>query len=202
MNKQLPILYTFIRCPWAMRARLSLNYMNIPFETREVDLKNKPQSLLHYSPKATVPVLILPDGKILEESLDIILYAMPDPNPVYADAIKELIRINDTDFKINLNGYKYPDRRENTLSREEYQNNCLIFLNLLESKLNINHYLFDATVSIADIAIFPLVRQFSIVDLKWFVDAPYPNIRRWIELISSSDYFNKTMQKHPIWIDK
>lgn len=199
MRKKLPILYTFIRCPWAMRARLALCYMSIDFESREVDLKHKPQSLLDYSSKGTVPVLILPNGEIIDQSLDIILYAMPQAsNKILID---ELVQLNDDEFKVNLNCYKYPERAIDGHSQEYYRAECEKFLIILEEKLLGNRYLLGAEPSIADIAIFPLVRQFSKVDLDWFVYAPYPKVIHWLELISSSSYYEKAMQKFPLWAD-
>lgn len=195
------ILYTFRRCPWAMRARLALCYMDIPFETREVNLKNKPQSFLNYSPKGTVPVLITPNGEILEESLDIILYAMKPSKASYSLEQQKLIAINDTEFKTNVSAYKYPERAGSP-GQEESRQKCESFLAILEAKLVVNKYLVDSKPSIADIAIFPLVRQFTKVDLDWFAQAPYPNIRRWLELITASEYFAKAMEKFSVWTDK
>jgi glutathione S-transferase len=189
MTKQLPILYTFIRCPWAMRARIALAYMGIVYEAREVDLKNKPQSLLDYSPKGTVPVLILPDGKILEESLDIILWAMPQPNPTDKKIIDELVAINDTEFKRHNYQYKYGIDPEHSLIE------CEKFIAVLEQKLSSHQYLINNNISIADLAIFPLIRQFSMVDSAWFEQTQYKNVQQWLGLISASDYYKKAMLK-------
>lgn len=189
MNNQLPILYTFIRCPWAMRARLALAYMGIEYEAREVDLKNKPRSLLDFSPKGTVPVLILPDDKILEESIDIILWAMPQPNASDKKAINEIIAINDADFKTNNYKYKYGNDAERT--RIE----CERFIQLLEQKLSNHKYLINDNISIADLAVFPLIRQFSMVDGIWFAQAPYNNVRNWLNSIISSNFYVTAMKK-------
>ena len=103
MNQQLPILYSFLRCPWAMRARLALAFMNIPYEIREVDLKNKPSELLEASPKGTVPVLILPNGTVIDESLDIMYWAMPEIYQKLKAEIEQIISTNDNEFKFNVN---------------------------------------------------------------------------------------------------
>lgn len=183
-----------------MRARMALCYMQIAYEPREVDLKNKPQELLQASPKGTVPVLILDNGKILEESLDIILWAMPEPAPKYKSEIERIIKINDNEFKQNLNHYKYPDRfTETDEDPNIFRGDCERFINILEQNLSRNRYLIDNEISIADLAVFPLVRQFSKVDPEWFAQTLYTNVQRWIEDISSQDFFQNAMQKLPVW---
>lgn len=191
MSKKLPILYTFIRCPWAMRARLALAYVGIEYEAREVDLKNKPQSLLDYSPKGTVPVLILADGKILDESLDIILWAMPKPAEPEQSKIDQLISINDHDFKKNNHQYKYGQGQDVECARAE----CEKFIQLLEHKLSQHKYLINDAISIADLAVFPLIRQFSMVDAAWFAQTAYKNVQRWLDSIFASSFYAAAMKK-------
>lgn len=174
-----------------MRARLALCYMGIQYETREVDLKNKPQSLLSFSPKGTVPVLILPNGKILEESLDIILWAMPKPEDKDQIDIDEIISVNDNDFKADNYQYKYGE------DSEYFRKKCESFIWFLDQKLSKHTYLISDEISIADIAVFPLVRQFSMVDNAWFMQTPYKNVQRWLNDISASDFFAKAMLKLP-----
>jgi glutathione S-transferase len=182
-----------------MRARLALAYMNIQYEAREVDLKNKPQSLLDYSPKGTVPVLILPDGKILEESLDIILWAMPKPDPKFQKEIDDIISINDNAFKANNHRYKYAERyAEEGHSQEYYRTECEKFIQILEQKLVKCKYLIGDEISIADLAVFPLIRQFSKVNEAWFSQASYPNVRRWMHEITASKYYFESMRQNPI----
>ncbi len=195
MNNDL-VLYTFIRCPWAMRARMALAYMNIPYTAIEVDLKNKPKELLEISPKGTVPVLLLRDGKVLDESLDIILWAMPEPSAAEAQEIREIIQINDNEFKRNNTRYKYIDRyKDEGISQEQYRAECEKFIIQLDQRLSKHKYLLSDIISIADIAVFPQIRQFSKVDEAWFADAPYQNVQAWLERITSSDFFAKTMRK-------
>lgn len=194
--KQLPILYTFIRCPWAMRARLALAFMNIAYEACEVDLKNKPAALLEVSPKGTVPVLVLPEGTVIDQSLDIMYWAMPQIDLQYKDEIEQIISINDSQFKDNINHYKYPTRYpEDKNSIEHYRFECEKILQPIEQRLSKHNFLINDKETIADLAVFPLIRQFSMVDSKWFAAAPYPNLRRWLEIISNSNYFAITMKK-------
>lgn len=196
------ILYSFIRCPWAMRARLALNYMGIQFSTREVDLRDKPQAMLEASPKGTVPVLILQDGKIIDESLDIILWAMPDQHPTKQQIIDNLIATNDTEFKKHNSRYKYPERYdEEGITQIDSRNQCEKFILKLESLLGENEYLIGATPSTADLAIFPFIRQFSKVDEQWFASVQYPQLKRWLDKIYTSNYYAKTMEKFPVWVD-
>lgn len=200
IRRELPILYTFIRCPWAMRARLALAFMGIEYEHREVDLKRKPQALLDISPKGTVPVLVFPDGRILEESLDIVLWSMPrlpTEQQLEADSI---IFINDHVFKFNNHRYKYSERYvEDGKPQAYYRAECEKFICVLEQKLTAHRFLIGNAISIADILTFPLIRQFSMVDNSWFIQAPYHNVQRWLNDISSSDFFATAMQKLPVW---
>lgn len=194
--KQDLILYTFVRCPWAMRARLALAFMDIEYEAIEVDLKNKPQSLLDISPKGTVPVLLFPDGTILQESLDIILWAMPKPVASQQAEISEIIKVNDNEFKHSNHRYKYAERYvQDGKTQQDYRSECENYLKSLEQKLAQREYLICNEITIADLAVFPLIRQFAKVDERWFADAPYPNIQRWLETISNSNFYAKAMQK-------
>lgn len=192
MSIDLPILYSFIRCPWAMRARMALCFMNIEYETREIDLRNKPEIFLQTSPKGTVPVLVLSDGNIIDESLDIVLWAMPKPQENYAE-IMDLIKINDTDFKANNYNYKYAE----SMMQEEHRTKAEKFIQMLNVRLEQHTFLFNEQISIADLAIFPLVRQFSKVDSDWFENSGYVQVRDWIQNISNMPFFVKAMQKQP-----
>lgn len=196
MTQQLPILYTFLRCPWAMRARLALAFMGIEYESREVDLKNKPAALLQASPKGTVPVLILSDGTIIDESLDIMYWAMPPVAPEIKTAVTQIISTNDNEFKFNVNHYKYPTRYpDDPHPKEYYRTAAEQILQPLEQNLVQNKFLFGDSESIADLAIFPLVRQFSMVEPEWFAQANYPKLKNWLQAISESHYYNLAMNK-------
>ena len=178
-----------------MRARLALAFMNIPYEIREVDLKNKPSELLEASPKGTVPVLILPNGTVIDESLDIMYWAMPEIYQKLKAEIEQIISTNDNEFKFNVNHYKYPTRYlDDPHPKEYYRAAAEKILQPLEQKLT-NKFLFSNTETIADLAIFPLIRQFSMVEPEWFVKAPYPNLKRWLRDIMNRKYYAQAMRK-------
>ena len=196
-----PILYSFRRCPYAMRARLAIAYAHQKVELREVVLKQKPNSLLNYSPKATVPVLVLDDGKVIDQSIDIMRWALTksDPDNWQKNLPEQLplIKKNDFSFKANLDKYKYADRHPE--SELHYREACYDFLDDLESRLLDKGYLFDDHYCLADIAIFPFIRQFAHVDLNWFEGAQWHNIKAWLNDLKSSDLFLSIMYKFPPW---
>lgn len=206
-NKPLPILYSFRRCPYAIRARLAINISNTMVELREVKLADKPKELISCSPKGTVPVLQLADGTIIDESREIMLWALKenDPNNWLVSGTVEkqettgLIDLNDNEFKQHLDHYKYADRfPEQTM--EYYRQQGEIFLQLLEEKLNKNNYLISDTISLADMAIFPFIRQFAYVDKDWFDQTDYKKLQGWLNQLLDEPLFQKTMKKHPVWV--
>jgi glutathione S-transferase len=163
-----------------MRARLAITVSGISVEHREIALRNKPQAMLAISPKGTVPVLQLVDGRVIEQSLDIMLWALALNDPQQwlqgerslPDAAKALIDANDGPFKFWLDRYKYADRYpEHPVAR--YRQQAEAFLKYLESLLGAQQYLFGARLSIADMAIFPFIRQFAAVDKTWFAASDY-----------------------------
>ena len=198
----LPILYSYRRCPYAMRARMALKLANIDVEIREIALRNKPAHMLQVSPKATVPVLVLPDGKVIDESLDIMYWALKEhPLIKGIDAnFEALVLENDQVFKRALDAYKYPERQTH-LTQLEHRAQGEIFLQKLENLLQKNQYLLSATLSLADIAIFPFVRQFAAVDTAWFATAPYPKLRAWLKVLVESTLFVSVMEKQPTYIE-
>ena len=202
----LPVLYSFRRCPYAMRARLALHSAGVAYELREVSLRNKPESMLGASPKGSVPVLVLPDGQVIDESWEIMLWSLrlhdPDvwlgTNGAYTDAATQLIIENDTSFKGYLDRYKYPDRYpEHT--QTHYRKQGEAFLQDLEGRLRSKTYLLGDTLSIADAGIFPFVRQFTGVDKVWFAQSSYGSLRKWLNEISNSEWFDAVMKKYPPW---
>ena len=198
----LPILYSYRRCPYAMRARMALKLVDIPVEIREVSLRNKPQHMLQISPKATVPVVQLPDGRVIDESLQIMLWALKEHAlgaNIHADA-GALVAENDSSFKRALNAYKYPERHP-TKTQIQHRVDGEVFLQKLENFLQKNHYLLSEKAGIADIAIFPFVRQFVAVDAAWFETAPYPKLRVWLNELVSSDLFTSVMEKQPTYVE-
>jgi len=204
MSTEYPVLYSFRRCPYAMRARLAIAIAAVPIELREVELRDKPQQLLDISAKATVPVLLLQNGKIIDESLDIMHWALAinDPenwkNNSIADDINQLVQINDGEFKYYLDRYKYADRYPE-YSEQYYRQKAEIFLAELETRLSKHSYLCGENRCLADMAIFPFLRQFANVDLDWFQSADYKNLNRWLNQQLESDLFIAIMDKYPVW---
>ncbi len=205
-TSNLPILYSFRRCPYAMRARMALVYSDVKVELREVDLKNKPDELLTISPKATVPVLLLNDGTLLEESLDIIQWAISiqdldgwkNLNTEQAKLAKLLINENDSDFKTQLDKYKYSQRFPEQ-SEIYYRQQGEKFLTSLNETLENTHYLVKNNLTYADIAIAPFIRQFANVNKDWFVNSEYNLVVQWLDGILESQLFDKTMRKYDVW---
>lgn len=199
----MPILYSYRRCPYAMRARMALHMANIQVEIREIALRDKPAHLLQVSPKGTVPVLVLQDGVVIEQSLDIMLWAlnMHDPQGwLHADPVQAMhwIAHNDGEFKQALDRYKYPERFPEQ-SQAAYRAQGELFLQTLQTALQAQPYLMGEHVSIADVAIFPFIRQFAAVDAAWFSQSPYVAVRRWLEGWVQSDLFASIMQKYPVY---
>jgi len=204
MITEYPILYSFRRCPYAMRARLAIAISAVSVELREVVLRDKPQALLDISAKATVPVLLLPNGKIIDESLDIMHWALSfnDPdnwkNKVRTDDINQLIQANDGEFKYYLDRYKYADRYPE-YSEQYYRQKAEVFLAELENRLNQHSYLCGENKCLADMAIFPFIRQFANVDLDWFESSDYQKLNLWLNQQTESDCFIAIMDKYSEW---
>lgn len=192
-----PVLYSFRRCPYAMRARMALLQSGIQVELREVVLRDRPEHMMEISPKGTVPVLLLPDGTVLEESLDIMLWALDDSWLV--GDWKVLIDGNDGDFKYHLDRYKYNNRYENPLLPEEHRNHVVEFLEIYNQRLSESSYLCGDDCTIADYALAPFVRQFANTDRIWFDELPLPGLHRWLSVMLESETFRNCMVKHPQW---
>ncbi|HJK86260.1 MAG TPA: glutathione S-transferase N-terminal domain-containing protein [Candidatus Megaira endosymbiont of Nemacystus decipiens] len=207
VNSALPILYSFRRCPYAMRARMVLHYSKISYSLREVDLKNKPSSLLNLSPKGTVPVLVLHENKIIDESLDIMKYALSKHDPeniqphVQQQKINELIADNDLHFVNLLKKYKYPQRYEGVNTREIRNKIEEDFLSKYELMLQKTNYLLGSK-TIADYALLPFIRQFAYVDKEWFFNSKYSKLIDWLLSFIETETFDKIiMQKYEVWQD-
>ena len=207
MQGVLPVLYSFRRCPYAMRARMAIFRSGIKVELREVVLREMPPSLLVCSPKGTVPVLVLPDGRVIDESRDIMAWALTDNDPERwlpddRDGLREetdrLIDENDDSFKQNLDHYKYAERYpEHPASA--YRAGAEAFLRQLEQRLEQRDWLVSEHMGVADVAIFPFVRQFAQVDRPWFDQAPYPRLHVWLDCFLDSALFLEVMKKYPQW---
>ena len=193
-------LFTYRRCPYAIRSRLALYQAGIDYESIEISLKNKPGDFLALSPKGTVPLLVQSDGKIIEESLEIMLWALNINDREHwvlkdNDLCQKLIFENDFHFKKNLDKYKYADRFPEH-PKEYYRSQCEIFLNALEEKLQFKLYLIEDRISIADIAIFPFIRQFRLVDENWFLNSKYDALKKWLNGLINSCMFKEVMKKN------
>lgn len=203
-DRALPILYSFRRCPYAIRARMAIVYAGIEVELREVSLKEKPAAMLEASPKATVPVLVLPGGDVLEESLDVMHWALEQADPErwrkrsLAELTSALVSHNDEVFKHWLDRYKYsvgyPD-----FPQEHYRDQCETTLKQLEERLTCDRFLLSNQISLADVAVFPFIRQFCFVDEAWFKQSSYPLLRHWLEEMLKTPLFIRAMHKHPLW---
>ena len=204
MNASLPRLYTFRRCPYAMRARLALLFAKVPVELREITLKNKPEHMLAISPKGTVPVLQITEETTIEESLEIMMWALEQADPQglldekSQSQAKSLIEQNDNEFKQWLDRYKYADRHPE-MTQSEYREKGEVFLQVLESLLTDNIYLLGDNPTIADIGIMPFVRQFAHVDRDVFYNLPYPNLQRWLQHWLEHPLFVQAMTKFQPW---
>jgi glutathione S-transferase len=195
-----PILYSFRRCPYAMRARLALWAAGITVELREVKLAAKPPALIAASPKGTVPVLVLADGKVIDESLDIMRWALgcSDPEGCLAGDEPALIAANDGPFKHHLDRAKYPGRYEED-GVTDHRAAALALLAPLEARLAEAPYLGGTTRGLTDIALFPFIRQFAAIDPAWFAARPVPQLQAWLERLAGSALFASIMPKFAVW---
>jgi len=204
MSEPLPVLYSFRRCPYAMRARLALDVSGTAVEHREILLRDKPQAMLDASPKGTVPVLVLPDGAVLEESLDVMRWALVRHDPEHwlapPDAdMAALVEGCDGPFKHHLDRYKYAARYEDADART-HRDAALDYLKSLDARLRSSPQLFGAEMSMADAAIFPFVRQFANTDRDWFDALDLPGLQPWLEAHLASARFARIMKKYPLWV--
>ena len=206
MPDETPILYSFRRCPYAMRARLAIAVSGQTCALREVVLRNKPPEMIQASPKGTVPVMLLPNGHVLEESLEIMHWALNKSDPEgwlaplneASDDINTLISENDGSFKENLDRYKYPTRY-NISDPLHYRSQGVLFLEKLNRRLTKKPYLCGYTFTFADAAILPFVRQFANNDRKWFDALSLSGVQNWLQSILESERFLSMMLKYPVW---
>tara|TARA_Y100000739_G_scaffold224614_1_gene229300 strand:+ start:486 stop:1136 length:651 start_codon:yes stop_codon:yes gene_type:complete len=201
----MPILYSFKRCPYAMRARLALKLANIQCELREVRLNNKPKHMLEVSPKGTVPILILED-KIIDESIEIINWVL-DQNNIFKDNIsseqikitEQIINIFDNKFKYHLDRYKYSNRYENA-DKKFHQKECLDILIDLEKVISDGNWFFGNELNKLDISILPFLRQFRIADPHWFDSLKQiPKIQKFLYNFLDSNLLNQIMFSYKVW---
>ena len=198
----LPILYSFRRCPFAIRARLALLVSETAYELREIQLRKKPVDMLTASPKGSVPVLVLPDGQVIDESWDIMQWALQQHDPdnwlgqngQQLKAAAALVETNDSTFKAALDRYKYANRHP-AHPQVHYRMEGEKFLQKLENCLENNAYLSGNHLSIADAAVIPFIRQFAEVDQDWFDQSAYPKLRNWSQALINSSLFTAVMLK-------
>lgn len=189
MSTKLPILYSFRRCPYAMRARMSIVRTGYICEHREVILRDRPEHMMEISPKGTVPVLLLPNGNVIEESLEIMQHVLSWD--LSAGELNWIDR-NDNEFKFHLDRYKYPNRYENVDSLEQ-RSMAKAYLD------DLDEYLSDEISSSLNDALFPFVRQFANHDRDWFDAQNWENLHVWLADNLSSDEFTLCMKKYPQW---
>jgi glutathione S-transferase len=218
MTTALPVLYSFRRCPYAMRARLALAVAGLPYELREVVLRDKPPEMMAASPKGTVPVLVLPGGEVIDQSLEIMLWALHQNDPAgwltpqrasLADMLA-VIAANDGPFKRHLDRYKYPNRYPNESGNDpagfaqSHRNAAAQWLMEIEAML-VHHtpaekaWLFGQSASLADMATLPFVRQFAHTDPAWFTAQPWPYLQSWLGQFETSDLYQRVMEKQAPW---
>lgn len=199
---KLPVLYTFRRCPYAMRARLALYYSKINYEHREISLKNRPIELYNISSKGTVPVLELQTGKVIDESFEIMKWAISlnDPKKWFYNSKEkqlEAIFVNDFHFKKWLDKYKYHVRYPD-YEKSFYRSKCEKILDKYEKILMSSDNLFGNQISLGDIALLPFIRQFANVDINRFNEI-FVNLSKWLEQLVQLDIFNNMMKKFDTW---
>ena len=205
----LPVLYSLRNCPYAIRARIAIFKAKQTVMLRDIVLSNKPNEMLAVSPKATVPVLVLANGTVVEESLEVMLWALNETDPDdllqsqnehELSVMLNLIKSFDHDFKVCLEQYKCAKRyRESNII--ECRVECEQFIQMLENRLNSHDFLMSNTESLADIALLPFIRQFARIERQWYLQSPYPKVRQWLNNYLQSPMFTKVMAKYPLWLD-
>jgi len=203
----MPILYSFKRCPYAMRARMALCLSKTIVELREVRLRNKPQSMLEISPKGTVPVLLLDDGSVIDESIEIIEWCINNKKDMFKDTLnkdqelftEDAIKLFDEKFKFHLDRYKYASRYEN-VDAASHKDACLDILKTLDKYINNTKWFFSNNINKIDISVLPFIRQFRIADPEWFdANQDIPNIQIWLENFLQSKLLNIVMVNFEVW---
>lgn len=196
-----PILYSFRRCPYAMRARLAIHSSGLTVEHREILLRDKAPQFLEASPKGTVPVVVQ-GNTVIEESLDVMLWALDQNDPenwlTDQDTSLALIAENDGPFKKALDRYKYPNRYDE--APQDWRGIGAGILSGLDARLAEHAHLTGDAPRLADYAIFPFIRQFANTDRAWFDTQDWPNLHRWLTGHLSSQRFEAIMTKYPKWV--
>ncbi|MEW6992040.1 glutathione S-transferase [Colwelliaceae bacterium 6441] len=207
----LPVLYSLRNCPFAMRARLAIFKSHQKVFLRDIVLSNKPNEMLMASPKGTVPVLVSNQFGVIDESLEIMLWAFEqsDPDdflhknhhihsPTKNTEMMSLIQVFDTQFKASLEKYKCAKRYHES-NVIECRQDCEAYIKQLEQRLTEQKFLVSNKESLADIALLPFIRQFARIERQWYLQSPYPKLRHWLNHYLQSAMFTKVMAKYPLW---
>ncbi|MBU92243.1 MAG: glutathione S-transferase [Rhodobiaceae bacterium] len=208
INREL-VLYSFRRCPFAIRARMSIYYSTIKCQIREISLKNKPAEFISLSPKATVPVLLKEDLSVIEESLDIVKWILgqSDPSglliPLHDENedVDYFVSLFDNKFKFHLDRYKYSSRYDVT-QKQKHRDSASEILKLIDDKITESGFIYGNKISVYELCILPLVRQFMIADPRWFEEHfKFEKVKKSLQVFTESQAFKVTMKKYDEWID-
>jgi len=204
-----PVLYSLQNCPYAIRARMGILLAKQTVMLRPILLNNKPKDMLTVSPKGTVPVLVLSQNNVIDESLDIMIWALreSDPSnllyshkPDFFSTMMKFINDNDHEFTHLLSQYKVSKRYHKSSEISDRQQ-CEYFIIRLEQQLNKHPFIMGDQPCLVDYVILPFIRQFAKVDRKWYLQAPYPKLQQWLNNHLQSRLFSKAMVKHPLWLE-
>ena len=207
-NTPLPILYSLRNCPFAMRARMAIYQSQLPVLLRDIVLRDKPAEMLAVSPKGTVPVLVTNHGTVIEESLEVMLWAFSESDPAdlllsadpeMLDNMLALIHQFDSEFKPCLEAYRAA-KRYHEPNLAECRLACEQYITQLELRLSQHAFLITDRESLADLALLPFIRQFARVERQWYLQSPYPKLRQWLDSYLQSKMFSKVMTKHELWL--
>ncbi|MGO2498533.1 MAG: glutathione S-transferase [Vibrio litoralis] len=208
LTEPFPVLYSLRNCPFAMRARMAIYRSQVPVLLRDIVLSDKPPEMLEVSPKGTVPVVVTSCGTVIEESAEVMLWALSenDPedlllstNPDMLDSMHGLIHQFDTEFKPCLEAYRAA-KRYHEPNLVECRQACEKYLCELEVRLTQHSFLMADQESLADLALLPFIRQFARVERQWYLQSPYPKLRQWLNQYLQSKMFSKVMTKHELWL--
>ena len=204
------VLYSFRRCPYAMRARMALKICGAEFEHREILLRDKPASMLALFAKGTVPVFLLDTGEVIDESFDLMLWALDQEDPEKwlepgLNNMRPLVEMITGDFKHHLDRYKYASRYNEEAGRFSvdltHRDEAVKVLGAYEKRLAHTKYLMGDVPTLADYATFPFIRQFSNVEPEWWNKPQFLHLHAWLSSLVNGDVFTSIMQKHPLWAD-
>lgn len=200
------VLYSYLKCPFSLRSRMALAYAGVRCEVREVDLNNPPEEMTVVSPNARVPLLIMPDGNVIAESMKIMRWALAQNDPdhwwpdniIRRQSIRNLLDTSNGAFSTALFYYafhsNYPRR-----SKQEYRLEGEVFMAELEARLSVSAHLVGENITLADVAIFPFIYNFARVDQQWFNSCPYSNLRIWLSKVMGTELFRQAMRKNTVW---